>query len=128
MSKKTLFRKKSRFLRLMRRSPDWIMMPPYPFGALFERVKRENNWLIQNYHRIEWFDGNVNTKYFTIQLRNITHRARYIYSRGQEKVHYLSNLLSRNVYNLEGISPAFKNLPDFEECGQRCTHQILNQC
>jgi len=35
---------------------------------------------------------------------------------------YLSNLLSRNVYNLEGISPAFKNLSDFEGCGQRCTH------
>ncbi|KYQ50740.1 Uncharacterized protein F54H12.2, partial [Trachymyrmex zeteki] len=44
------------------------------------------------------------------------------YSRGQEKTCYLRNLLSRNAYNLERISPAFKNLPDFEDRGQRCTH------
>jgi len=56
-----------------------------------------------------------------IQLQDITRRARYLYSRGQEKARYL-NLLSRNIYNLEGISPAFKNLSDFEERGQRCTH------
>jgi len=39
-----------------------------------------------------------------------------------EKTCYLSNqiLLSRNVYNLEGISSAFKNLPDFEGRGQGC--------
>ena len=68
------------------------------------------------------FDGDVNPKNFTIHLRDITPHARYIYTREQEKARYLSNLLFRNVYNLEGISPAFKNLPDFEEHGQRCTH------
>ena len=32
----------------------WIMMLPYPFGDLPERVRRENNWLTRNYHGIEW--------------------------------------------------------------------------
>ncbi|KYN27633.1 hypothetical protein ALC57_02974 [Trachymyrmex cornetzi] len=100
----------------------WIMRPPYPFGELPERARRENNWLTRNYHGIEWFDGDVNPIYFTIHLRAITRHARHIYTIGQEKSRYLSNLLSRNVYNLEGISPAFKNLPDFGGCGQRCTH------
>lgn len=100
----------------------WIMMPPYPFGDLPEKARRENNWLSRNYHGIEWFDGEVNSKYFTIQLREITRQARYIYSRGQEKANYLRNLLSRNVYNLEGISPPLKNLPDAEERGHRCAH------
>ncbi|KYN14629.1 hypothetical protein ALC57_13158 [Trachymyrmex cornetzi] len=100
----------------------WIMRPPYPFGELPERARLENNWLKRNYHRIEWFDGDINPIYFTIHLRAITRHVRYIYTRGQEKSRYLSNLLSRNVYNLEGISPAFKNLPDFGGCGQRCTH------
>ncbi|KYN13605.1 hypothetical protein ALC57_14203 [Trachymyrmex cornetzi] len=100
----------------------WIMRPPFPFGKLPERARRENNWLTRNYHGIEWFDGDVNPVYFTIHLRAITRHARYIYTRGQEKSRYLSNLHSRNVYNLEGISPAFKNLPDFGGCGQRSTH------
>jgi len=100
----------------------WIMTSPCPFEDLPVRAKRENNWLTRNYHGIEWFDGDVNPKNFTIHLRDITRHARYIYTRGQEKARYLSNLLSRNVYNLEGISPAFKNLPDFEDRGQRCTH------
>ena len=58
----------------------------------------------------------------TLRYICVTLHARYIYIRGQEKARYLSNLLSRNVYNLDGISPAFKNLPDFEDRGQRCTH------
>ena len=99
-----------------------ILTSPCPFEDLSMRARRENNWLIRNYHGIEWFDGDVNPKNFTIHLRDITRHARYIYTRGQEKARYLSNLLSRNVYNLEGISPAFKNLPDFEDRRQRCTH------
>ncbi|KYN18353.1 hypothetical protein ALC57_09349 [Trachymyrmex cornetzi] len=67
-------------------------------------------------------DGDVNPTYFTIHLRAITRHARYIYNRGQEELRYLRNLLSRNVNNLEVISPAFKNLPDFGGCGQRCKH------
>jgi len=42
---------------------------------------------------------------------------RHIYVRGNEKASYLQNLLSRNIYNLEGISPTFKNLTVEEECG-----------
>jgi len=100
----------------------WIMMPPCPFSELPERVRRENNWLSRNYHGIEWFDGEANPKYFALQLREITRQARYIYTRGQEKARYLSELLSRNVYNLEGISPPFNELSDGKEGGQHCTH------
>lgn len=98
----------------------WIMMPPHPFGELPESSRRQNNWLSRCYHGIEWFDGETNLRYFTLQLREIVRQARYIYSRGQEKAHYLQCLLSRNVYNLEGISPPFRNLFDGEE--NRCTH------
>ena len=101
---------------------QWIIMRPCPFDELSVNSRRENNWLTRNYHGIEWFDGEVNLKHFKQHLREIIRQARYIYSRGHEKVHYLRNLLSKNVYNLEGISPAFKNLPDAEESGHRCTY------
>ncbi|XP_070171503.1 uncharacterized protein [Polyergus mexicanus] len=98
----------------------WIIMPPHSFGDLPGKVRHENNWLTRNYHSIEWFDGKANPKYFTTQLREITRQACYIYVRGNEKVNYLENLLSRNVYNLEGISPAFKNLSEEEARGRYC--------
>ncbi|XP_067210251.1 uncharacterized protein [Linepithema humile] len=106
----------------------WIMTPPYPFDDLPEKSRRENNWLSRNYHGIEWFDGETDLKCFVIQLREITRRVRYIYSRGQEKARYLRRLLSRNVYNLEGISPAFKNLPEDKESGHRCSHHGFRFC
>jgi len=84
MSKKTLFRKQ--FLRLIRRLLDYDATLSI---WRFIRERQENNWLTRNYHGIEWFDGNVNPKYFTIQLRDIIRRACYIYSReeriGKEK-------------------------------------------
>lgn len=99
-----------------------IMMAPYPFVELAEKYRRENNWLSRNFHGIEWFDGTANSKQFMAELREIARQARYIYTRGREKVHYLENTLARNVYNLEGISPAFKNLSEGEEHELRCSH------
>lgn len=65
---------------------------------------------MRNHHGIKWFNGETSPKYFTSQLRQIIRCVRHIYVRGNEKASYLQNLLSRNIYNLEGISPAFKNL------------------
>lgn len=99
----------------------WIMTPPYLFDDLPEKSKWENNWFTRNYHGIE-FDDETNYEYFALQLREITRQARYIYSRGQEKTHYLRHLLSRNIYSLEEISPTFKNLSEGEENTQRFHH------
>lgn len=84
----------------------WIMLPPHPFGELPETIRRQNCWLSRNYHGIEWFDGKTNPKYFALQLREIIRHTRHIYVRNIEKAHYLRNLISREIYNLEGISPA----------------------
>jgi len=75
----------------------WIMMPPCPFSDLSERVRRENNWFSRNYHDIEWFDHEANLKYLTLQLRKITRQAGYIYTRGQEKVRYLRELVQKCI-------------------------------
>jgi len=44
-------------------------MSPCSFSDLPERARleREKNWFLQNYHGIEWFDGEANLKYFTLQ-------------------------------------------------------------
>ncbi|XP_072757019.1 uncharacterized protein [Anoplolepis gracilipes] len=105
----------------------WIMMPLHPFGELSAKARRENNWLSQNYHGIEWFDGETNLKYFISHLREITRRVRYIYVRSNEKASYLRNILSRDINNLEDISPPFKNLSSKEEDGRYCCyHEFWN--
>jgi len=98
------------------------MILSHSFAELPEKIRQENNWLTRNHHGIEWFDGETNPKYFTSQLCQITRCVRYIYVRGSEKASYLQNLFFRNIYNLENISPVFKNLTVEEECGGYCGH------
>ena len=102
----------------------WIIIPPHPFDELPEKSKRENNWVTRNYHGIEWFDGETHQKCFMLHLREITRHAYRIYTRGYEKASYLQNLLSRSIYNLEDISPTFRDLPEEEKEGGRlcCYH------
>lgn len=95
----------------------WIITPPCAFEELPESSKQENNWLSQYYHGIEWFDGEADLKRVVTQLREIARRTRHIYTRGAEKAVYLQHILSRNISNLEGISPTFKNLSDYESSG-----------
>jgi len=62
----------------------WIIMPPCSFSDLPERARRENNWLSRNYHGVEWFDDEVNLKYFMLQLQLHDKPATYIYQRARE--------------------------------------------
>lgn len=78
---------------------------------MFSYPKDENIWLMRNYHGIEWSDGETNPKYFTLQLHEITKCACYIYV----KVSYRIYFLEIYIYNLENISPVFKNLSAEDE-------------
>ena len=64
--------------------------------------------------------GSTNQKYFTSRLREITRHVGNIFTAESEKARYLQNLLSRNIYNLENIAPAFKNIPEEEGGGRLC--------
>src|SRR5436190_20613818 len=66
----------------------WIMRPPYPFGRLSKAARRENSWLMDKYHGIDWCAGKDEPKYFTFQLHEIISRANNVYVRGSEKAHY----------------------------------------
>ncbi|KYM79358.1 hypothetical protein ALC53_10153 [Atta colombica] len=77
---------------------------PCQFDDLPERKTRKQ--LV--YTKLSRNRRDVNPKNFTICVT--LHDTHATSIRGQEKTRYLSNLLSRNVYNLKGFSPAFKNL------------------
>ncbi|EFN86443.1 hypothetical protein EAI_02944 [Harpegnathos saltator] len=89
----------------------WILAPEYSFAELNEKSRRINNWLSLNYHGIEW---EVQSEIFYPRLREITSHIRDFMTRGKEKASYLQNLLARNVYNLENISPTSSDLSSNE--------------
>lgn len=35
----------------------WILLSPHSFKELSNKARRVNNWLLLNYHGIEWHEG-----------------------------------------------------------------------
>lgn len=92
----------------------WIVAPPHGFGRLPHETRRQNNWLSQYFHGIEWYEGGTPIKEVERSLRNICRGERYqVYTRGHEKSKYLENILSRQITNLEECTrcPAFRDSP-----------------
>ena len=99
----------------------WIVAASAPVTKLSRFVKRENNWLTQNHHGLEYTDGDVSQKALYKSLRSILVKARKIYVRGEEKWKILNDLTMREIINLENVEhcPSFANLP-WEE--RYCIH------
>ncbi|EFN75574.1 hypothetical protein EAI_17598 [Harpegnathos saltator] len=108
----------------------WILAPEYLFAELNEKSRRINNWLSLNYHGIEWYDGETNPKYFYSRLHETTSHIRGFMTKGKEKASYLQNLLARNVYNLENISPTASDLSPserIESCSFHCSFHTFRK-
>ena len=91
----------------------WIIVGSVPLKKLPGSVKRKNNWLTQNYHGLEFTDGDVTQKVLYKSLRSILKNAQKIYVRGEEKQKILNDLSMRETINLENVElcPSFEKLP-----------------
>ena len=88
---------------------------------LNKSIKRQNEWLTQNHHGLDYTEGEVSLNTLIRSLREITRKIRRIYVRGQEKLNYMQKITSREVINLECINecPPFHDLP---WCSKYCFH------
>lgn len=97
----------------------WIIKPPHTFSKLQSEIRKQNNWLTQYYHGIEWYEGDSCIKGVEHSLREICRGKTYtVYTRGHEKAKYLEEVLSRRITNLEewDCCPSFRDLPTGVQC------------
>ena len=111
----------------------WIVAPTASVNKLTRAIKRENNWLTQKHHGLDYSDGNVKRNALNKTLIDILKRAGKIYVRGQVKWNLLNDLTTRDIINLEKDEtfPSFDNLPWDERyciCHRQMPSHTLFSC
>lgn len=91
----------------------WIVSAPYAYNTLPPSVKRQNTWLLDNHHGIEWTEGETPLRAIEAILKKIAVQCDRIFTRGSDKSTYLTQLTECFVINLEEDTedPSFRNLP-----------------
>ncbi|KAL7292717.1 hypothetical protein TKK_0013840 [Trichogramma kaykai] len=90
----------------------WVLITP-PSKNLPIDIIRQNNWLVRNYHGLDYYDREVSTRCFLKTFRELAKKINKVYVRGTEKLDFIQNIMSREVINLEydPDCPSFLNLP-----------------
>ena len=70
-------------------------------NSLNEDIRRKNNWLSQNFHGLDYLEGEVALKVVHKILRELTKSAWKIYVRGSEKWLLLYKIIANKIINLE---------------------------
>ena len=91
----------------------WIVMPPCRFSELPSKSRSHNNYVTRLYHGLEWFEGDVTCKQWYTNLREISHRARTMSTRGNIKAQLLRKVTSREIIDLEEDedAPSYDRMP-----------------
>ena len=64
----------------------WVVAPTVDVNSLNDDIRRENNWLSQNFHGFDYLEGEVALKVVHKILRELTKSARKIYVRGSATI------------------------------------------
>lgn len=106
----------------------YLFKPPHDWSFLQPRYKCENSWLTNNYHGIEWQDGDIPYEELEEILRSATRNASKIWVKGLEKQKWI-NRFTENVCNIETLEcPSLAKLHKVNDwiCSnhnrQRCYH------
>lgn len=89
--------------------------PPYEKEWLPHEVIAQNNFITNNFHGLEWNDGEHAFKDMSNILWSMTHKLSLLYVKGTEKSKILQTLLPHlQVVNIEDLGcPSFDRLPLF---------------
>ena len=105
----------------------WIVSPNSKITTLCQEARKENDWLSQNHHGLDWLDQGVSAKVLFKNLEEICKRAKNIYVRGGTKVTILRKITTRHIINLEfedECSPFHK----LTASSNYCMHHALKFC
>ena len=101
----------------------WIVAPTVDVNSLNDDIRRENNWLSQNFHGFDYLEGEVALKVVHKILRELTKSARKIYIQGSEKWLLLHKIIANEIINLEYD----KKCPSFDKLSSNvyCIHHAV---
>ncbi|KAL7288276.1 hypothetical protein TKK_0017615 [Trichogramma kaykai] len=100
----------------------WVLITPTSKNLPMDII-RQNNWLVRNYHGLDYYDGEVSTRCFLKTFRELAKKINKVYVRGNEKLDFIQNLMSREVINLE-YDP---DCPSFLNPDTYCIHHGLKE-
>ena len=79
----------------------WLVSSTACVDDLSDEVRRQNNWLTQHCHGINYMEGEVDLKVFYKTLQDLSKSVRKIYVRGSEKWLMLHKIIANEIINLE---------------------------
>ena len=99
------------------------MAPTVDVNSLNDDIRRENNWLSQNFYGFDYLEGEVALKVVHKILRELTKSARKIYIQGSEKWLLLHKIIANEIINLEYD----KKCPPFDKLSSNvyCIHHAV---
>lgn len=85
-----------------------VIKSPFSYKNLSVKDKKQTNWLMRNYHGINWCAGSITLEKLRDILRQILKDEKNIYVKGEEKIKWLLSILdckkiSLNIINIENI-------------------------
>ena len=92
----------------------WIVKSSTSIQNLSADVRKENNWLTEHYHGLDYFQGDISLNVLRKKIRELSKKNNgRIFVRGKEKWLILQKLTLREIINLEYDidCPSFDNLP-----------------
>lgn len=99
----------------------YLFKPPFSFDLLETDLQREAEWLIKNYHAIQWDSGFTPVHQFPHIMQELNCKAERLYVKGKEKVEYVKKYVSKPIFELEEQPRLKKGLP-------RCIYHVNNYC
>jgi hypothetical protein len=83
---------------------SWIFAPPFGSSLLSKDIRKQNRWITNNLHGIDWMDGFVHATKISDIFRDYIPKGSVVYVKGEEKCKVLRGKLNgRHVSNLEEI-------------------------
>lgn len=94
----------------------WVTRPTSSLRSLPQSARKQNNYLTEHHHGIDFYDGDTSVKYLCKSLRYLAKTAKKIYVRGNQKYEFLNGVIAREIINLENYEncPSFSKLPRME--------------
>lgn len=92
---------------------QWLVKPTNSIQSLSSDIRRENSWLTEHHHGIDYFQGDISLRELQKSLRSLTKSAKTIYVRGKEKWSFLNKICPCEIINLECDvdCPSLNDLP-----------------